>query len=288
VSRQTAGSVLARRLSDPRAALGAAGYALALQAAHPVVAAGTRDHSDFMADPWGRFFRTVDYVMLLGYGDDAVRDALAMRLREAHRPIRGTDPQGRRYSALDPGAYAWVHATIADAIIRGHRLLGSTLDASECEAFWAEWLELGDVLGVRRAFLPATWAAFDAYRDEMIATTLEDNDVIQSLRRRSRVAVGGSPWRWIPSPLWALVGIPAARALYFVGLGMLQPELRERFGFSWSPAHQLAFDAYGRLSKVAGVVLPRWLLQPGLDVVVLRRREQGPFGVVNAEALAAG
>jgi len=281
-------SILCRRVSDPRAAAGGAGFALALQAAHPVVAAGTRDFSTFDADPWGRFFRTVDYVMLLGYGDRASVDELARRLREAHRAIRGVDGRGRRYSALDPAAYAWVHASIALAMIRGHQLMGTTLDADEREEFWSQWLELGDVLGVRRAELPATWREFDGYLTVMVDEVLEDNDVVQSLRARARFAVGGSPARWLPASLWGAAGVPLGRVLYFLGVGMLPPVLRGRFDFPWTPVHEAAFRAYCRASKASTPVLPRALRQAGPVVLRLRRREPGPFGVVNADARAAG
>jgi len=252
------------------------------------VAAGTRDHSAFGADPWGRFFRTVDYVMLLGYGDGPIVAELARRLRAAHRPIRGVDDQGRRYSALEPSAYAWVHASIAEAVIRGHDLMGTNLGPDEREEFWAQWLALGDVLGVRRDLLPRRWRDFGEYLAFMIDDTLEDNDVVQSLRVKARFAVGGSPVHWLPSSMWATAGIPLARLLYFLGVGMLPPVLRERFDFLWTPLHEAAFSAFCLASKGSTPMLPRHVRQPGLAVLRLRGTEHGPFGVVNDRALTAG
>src|SRR5204863_10112433 len=51
-------SITWRRAGDARAMFGA-GAALLLQVAHPTVAAGVREHSDFKADPWGRLWRTL-------------------------------------------------------------------------------------------------------------------------------------------------------------------------------------------------------------------------------------
>ena len=281
-------SILRRRLSDPRAGLGAAGYALALQVAHPTIAGGVRDHSTFSADPWGRFFRTADYVLLLGYGNGATVGALADNLRATHGSIHGTDPHGHRYHALEPAAYAWVHATIGGAIVRAHGFMGTSWRASEKEDFWSEWLAMGDLLGVHRGQLPEAWSGVRDYFGHMINDVLEDNDVVQSLRRTARFAAGGTPFAWLPSPVWAAAGVPLAPLLYFLGTGMLPPVLRERFRFSWTPRRQAAFVAYCAASKAATPLLPRTFRQAGPLALRLRRHEIGPFGVLNGDALRAG
>src|SRR5215203_4705573 len=56
-----------RYASDIRL-VAAAGYALLLQVAHPVVGAGVAEHSNFQEDPWGRLHRTLDYVNGTIYG----------------------------------------------------------------------------------------------------------------------------------------------------------------------------------------------------------------------------
>jgi uncharacterized protein (DUF2236 family) len=281
------GSIVRRRITDPRV-VAAAGYALALQAAHPAVAAGVRDHSNFAADPWGRFFRTADYVIHLAYGDVETVTTLARKLRDAHRPIRGIDAHGNRYSALEPMAYAWVHATIAASIVHAHDHMGMTFRSDEREEFWSQWLVLGDVLGVRRSELPSTWSALDAYITHMIDTVLEDNDIIQSLRTKARYAVGGTPFRWLPDRAWAAAGVPLGRLLYFLGNGMLPPVLRDRFGFRWTPRHERAFAAYCAASKAATPLVPRLMRESGPLALRIRRREVGPFGIPNSEARVAG
>ena len=61
-------SVVWRYASDARGLITGAGVALLLQVAHPTVAAGVREHSDFERDPWGRLWRTLDFVNLFIYG----------------------------------------------------------------------------------------------------------------------------------------------------------------------------------------------------------------------------
>lgn len=274
-------SILRRRVSDPRMLVGAAGYALTMQVAHPQVGAGVRDHSTYAADPWGRAFRTADYVFLLSYGDAATVEALARNLRVMHRPIRGTDHHGRRYRALEPSAYAWVHATIGESVVRGHDVMGTTFTVDQREEFWASWLSLGDVLGVRRGELPESWAAFQDYLADKIENVLEDNDVVQGLLRASHHAAGGSPFGWLPDGVFGVAGRPLGHALRFLGAGMLPPVLRERFGFRWTPAHQAAFAAYCAASKASTPVLPRALRQVGPLALRVRRGQVGPFGVTN-------
>src|ERR671936_1006099 len=142
------GSVTWRYASDARSMLGA-GAALLLQVSHPTVAAGVREHSDFERDPWGRLWRTLDFVNLFIYAGPEAAARTGRALREMHRSIKGVAPDGRRYHALEPEAYAWVHATLCEAIIGSHRLFGRPIRADEVFRFYAEWRALGRLLGVR-------------------------------------------------------------------------------------------------------------------------------------------
>src|SRR6185436_15676647 len=55
--------------------LGAGPRALLLQIAHPLVAAGVDEHSDFRADPWARLAGTLKSYLRIVYGTaDAARD----------------------------------------------------------------------------------------------------------------------------------------------------------------------------------------------------------------------
>jgi uncharacterized protein (DUF2236 family) len=277
-------SIVRRRASDPRAGAGAAGYALTLQVGHPTIAAGVRDHSDYAADPWGRFFRTADFVLLLAYGNARTVEKLGADLRRQHGTIRGTDPDGARYSALDPAAYAWVHATLGIAIVRGHDAMGTTFTGGERQQFWEEWLLLGDALQVRRSELPSSWSGVDAYVQHMIDDVLVDNDIVQQVKRTASRVAGTPPFHWMPQRAWNVASRPAGPMLRFLGAGLLPQELRERFGLRWTDRDQRHFDTWCRASKASGRVLPRPLREPAPLVTRLRRAEVGPFGVPNRGA----
>lgn len=264
------GSITWRRAGDARLMVGA-GYALLLQVAHPVVGAGVSEHSNFREDPWGRLVRTLDYANTMVYGepDEAVR--MGRWVRDIHRRIKGVDRHGRRYHALDPQAYAWVHATLADAIVAGHERFGRPLNRAEIEDFWAEWRGLGRLLGVRDRDLPERWSAFRAYFDAMVQDRLECTesvrDVLDALRSPSR-----PPLDHVPETAWRAVRFPAARLCALATVGLLPPILRRRFGLRWTRAQELELQAMGAASRGVTPLMPPTLRRMG-PAWLERRRE---------------
>ena len=111
-----------RRAGDVRVLL-AAGYALLLQVSHPTVGAGVSEHSRFRTDPWGRLLRTLDYSCTMVYAGPEQAGEMGRRIRAFHKQIRGVRPDGVPYNALEPEAYAWVHATLAAGIVACPRAL---------------------------------------------------------------------------------------------------------------------------------------------------------------------
>jgi uncharacterized protein (DUF2236 family) len=248
------GSVVWRYASDPRLLL-TAGYALVLQVAHPTVGAGVSEHSRFREDPWGRLLRTLDGFYGLVYGGPQAAAELGRRLRALHATIKGAG--GRSYHALEPEAYAWVHATLAITIVHGHARIGSPLEPCERQLFLQQWLAAGRLLGVGASDLPADWPRLERYFDQMVRDRLEPtaavDDVLDTLR-----APGPPPPPW-PLPLragWPFVGSALTHALALVTTGMLPPVLRERFGLSWSTIQQLELGLLARSLRATTPALP--------------------------------
>ena len=90
--------------------LGAGPRALLLQIAHPAVAAGVNDHSDFRADPWRRLSGTLRSYLTIVYGSAGAARAEIRRLNALHRGIVGPG-----YAARDPALSLWVHATLIES-----------------------------------------------------------------------------------------------------------------------------------------------------------------------------
>ena len=248
------GSMIWRCGGDPRS-LGAAGYALLLQIAHPTVAAGVSQFSDYQRDPLGRLLRSIDYLMLMVFGgpDAAVRTARTLRLM--HRRIKGTAADGHRYHALEPEAWAWVHATLGDAALAGTQHFARPLAPAERAQFYSEWRAMGRLLGIGERDLPGDWRGYREYFDLMVADRLEDSDTVQEfltyLRRDVRC-----PLARLDGPVWRLAWAPAGELAWTATVGLLPPQLRERFGVHWTPARQTRFQALGALARAAQPLMP--------------------------------
>src|SRR5918995_5645821 len=95
------------RISRESVLLLGGGRALILQVAHPGVAAGVAQHSDYRTDPWGRVYRSVDTALRIAFGDAETSLAAAERLRRGH--TRGGGGPGRRGppSAARPPPLVW-------------------------------------------------------------------------------------------------------------------------------------------------------------------------------------
>jgi uncharacterized protein (DUF2236 family) len=269
-------SIAWQRVSDVRLYL-AMVYALLLQVAHPTVGAGVRDYSDFERHPWHRLLRTVDYVTLLVYGGTQAITA-GRRLRELHKQFTGIREDGRHYTALEPDAYAWVHATLIDTYVTGHAHFGTPLNSDETHRFYDEYRRLGRLIGVRERDLPSSWGGFRQYFDQMTAEVLVHNaSVDRVLRAIRRVPSPPAP---IPGVLWQILRIPAADALRLGGVGPMTPQLRDRLKIPWSWRDEARLRALALASRSLTPLLPTSLKVTGPAQLEYRRSAiaHGPLG----------
>jgi uncharacterized protein (DUF2236 family) len=252
-------------------------YPLLLQVAHPTVGAGVRDYSDFERRPWNRLRGTIDYVSMLVYGG---RDAVAAgrRLRALHQQFKGVREDGEPYHALEPDAYAWVHATLIETYVAGHASFGRPMTAAETERFYREYRGLGRLIGVREDDLPESWAGFREYFEHM--TTHELVRTISVDRVLGAIRNAPAPPVPIPDAVWRVLRLPASQVLRLGGVGMMSPELRDRLGIPWRRADEAQFQALGRISRSLTPVLPMSLRVTGPAQLRWRREAiaQGPLG----------
>jgi uncharacterized protein (DUF2236 family) len=252
-------------------------YPLLLQVAHPTVGAGVHDFSDFERRPWQRLLRTLDYVSLLVYGGEAAI-AAGRRLRALHKGFKGVREDGESYYALEPSAYAWVHATLLHGYVAGHQQFARPMNRSQIETFYREYRDLGRLIGVKPGMLPDTWAEFLDYFDSMCAAALERTRSVDRVLEAVRLA--GPPMLPIPAPVWHALRIPASRAVWLGGIGLLEPGLRQRLGISWTASDERAFQGLGRITRAMTPALPQRLQILGPAQLRVRRRAiaRGPLG----------
>src|SRR2546427_8601841 len=124
---------ITRRVSRENILLLGGGRALLMQLAHPKVAAGVDDHSDFRKHPIRRLRRTVHMTMAIVFGERETALAAARSVNQVHARVRGDG-----YSALDPDLLLWVHATLVDSALVTYQAFVGRLTSREREDFYQE------------------------------------------------------------------------------------------------------------------------------------------------------
>ena len=240
--------------------LGAGPRALLLQIAHPLVAEGVDQHSDFRADPWGRLAGTLRSYLRIVYGTGTAARAEIRRLNALHRTVTGpvrdggaATRHGASYAARDPELSLWVHATLIDSTL-------ATVDAwheplsRDCRArFYAETLPVGRLFGVPETLLPPDIDAFDAYVAAMLAPSGPVHPTptaralasvilhprLGPLAERGPVAVRLGALAAPTASALAAVPPSAVDWLLVPSTGLLPGPTRVEYGLPWGPRERL-------------------------------------------------
>ncbi len=123
---------------------------LILGTLHPLVLAGTLDHSIFRTDPIGRLARTASFVMATAFGSTEVAYGVVDYVNTLHRRISGTAPNGGAYKATDPDLAVWTHVTIYGGFLDGHlRYAPHPIGGQQIDEYWAEVARVPEMLGAK-------------------------------------------------------------------------------------------------------------------------------------------
>lgn len=227
-----------------------AGRSLVMQTAYPAVGAGVGQHSVYKEDPYGRLDRTMRSVMVQVFGG-ADAAAEGRRLREMHRTIKGVDDQGRRYSALDPDAYLWVHATTFEAFLVFLERFDRRPTEQETLQLFDEWRRLGLLLGIKDNHLPRTVEEFWATWACLVAR-LEDNAVVQDLLYNAP-----PPPPWMPQVVADLLTRPLLALRRELIAWTVSPAFRDAIGLpAPSRRQRVRLECVAATSRLAGRLLP--------------------------------
>jgi uncharacterized protein (DUF2236 family) len=209
------------------------GRALLMQVAHPKVAAGVDEHSDFRRHPIRRLRRTLLMTMAIVFGDRETAMSAARTVNQVHTRVRGDG-----YHALDPELLLWVHATLVDTALVTYETFVQRLTPTEREDFYQEMKLLGELLGVPRDRFPERLNDFEAYMESMIAGPVRVDGRSRELARE------------IMRPRLRLLPGVAMIPLDVITAGLLPDVLREQFHLPWGRGQQRAF-------RIAVKTLPR-------------------------------
>jgi uncharacterized protein (DUF2236 family) len=273
--------------------LGAGPRALLLQIAHPLVAAGVAEHSDFRTDPWARLSGTLRSYLRIVYGTAETARGEIRRLGELHRGIRGevVEPgarrrHGARYSALNPDLALWVHATLVDSTIAAYDAWLEPLDQAARARYYAETLPVGRAFGIPASKLPPDLEAFEAYLDDMLAPggPIEVGDLARELASGilhpplgPAVAAAGAPFDRLARALDA-VPSRAYAWLFWPAIGLLPAGVRESYGLPWGIRQRLVSTWLVATWQAWRPTLPPWFRQMPQALRAERRVGAGTSG----------
>ena len=137
---------------------------LLMQALHPLAMAGVDQHSGWRRDPVGRLAATSAYLATVTFGERAVAEQAAARVRRIHDHVRGVDAvTGRPYAAGDPALLLWVHAALVESVLAAGSLFGTALSAADSDRYVAEMVVAAELVGVPRPLVPASVAELERY-----------------------------------------------------------------------------------------------------------------------------
>lgn len=230
---------MVRRLHRERLVLFSGVRALLMQACDPLAVVGFQRHSIIFDDPQLRLQRTDERMSRIYFGPREEAEETGRIVQAMHRRVRGKTPakygpipKGTTYDASDPRLGLWVLATLADSALVYYERIFGALTADERERYWGEYRQVGEVLGLPSDSMPATHLDLKQYIDGR----LRDGSLWISGDRREQAErmILDPPW----SGLLRTAAIPVTETVRLISTGLLPPEIRKLFGFSWDPARE--------------------------------------------------
>ena len=257
-------SVTWRVHADPSMAL-AGLRALLLQAVHPLAMSGVAQHSDFRQDPWGRLFRTAEYVGVTTYGTTAEAQRAGAKVRGIHRKLAGIEPEtGTAYRVDDPELLRWVHCVEVESFLSTAVRCGLRLSSADRDRYYAEQLTNAELVGLDPATVPSSVGQMAAYF----------RDVQPQLRGTAGAREAARFVLWPPMSTKVQLGTPARPAwvaLATAAFAMLPRWARRLYSLPGLPTTDVAATAAGLAFRSGLLVVPD-ALRAGPHLKDARRR----------------
>ena len=224
--------------------------ALLLQTLHPLAMAGVAEHSGYREDPLGRLRRTATFVGTTTFGTIAQAEAAIAQVHRVHRRVKGTAPDGRRYSAADPELVTFIHVAEVSSFLASSRRYGPRpLGPEQCDRYYDEVAPVALALG-------ATWAPRSAAEVESYLLRVRPELYAGPQAREARD--------------WLLRGVarrPGERAVYSLvlaaAIGILPGWARRELGLSLAGPLDLLVDTAAVAPLTRGLsTAVRWMVSP--------------------------
>jgi uncharacterized protein (DUF2236 family) len=213
--------------------------ALLMQACDPLAVVGFQRHSIIFDNPQLRLQRTDEWMSRIYFGTAEEAEEAGQTVQAMHRRVKGKTPaeygpipKGTPYDATDPELGLWVLATLADSAVVYYERIFGALSPEERERYWGEYRQVGELLGLPADSMPATYVDLKDY----VSRRLTDGSLWISEDRREQAErmILDPPFEgWMRAAL-----IPVTETIRLVSTGLLPPEIRRLFGFSWDPGRE--------------------------------------------------
>jgi uncharacterized protein (DUF2236 family) len=239
---------MARRVHREGVLLLGGGRALLMQIAHPMVAKGVAEHSNFRADRIDRLLRTLRPTLAIVFGTREQALNAAAGINRIHEDVTGAG-----YTAQDPDLLLWVLATLIDTSVVMHERFARRLGAGERAAYYEDMCRVGSLLSIPPGVMPPSLDALQTYVTHMCKTLVvsdEAKDIAEALFE-------SNPLSW-----------PVMRSIRVLTAGLLPAPLRAQFGLDWGDRRQRALDVFCHASRTvvprlpSGLRAPPWFLMP--------------------------
>jgi uncharacterized protein (DUF2236 family) len=238
-------SLVRRVVAEPAVFFGA-GRALLLQVAHPSVAQGVADHSEFQANPFKRLFGTLEATYAVTFGSTDLAARVGRRISGIHDHVTGA-----AYQANDPALLLWVHATLVDTAIGCYERMVQPLTADELHTVYEEFTRAAEVFGCPRDAQPDTYDDFRDYFDSMVKTL-----AVTETGRHLAIDIVRPILPVVPALLQPALSPPLA-LFRLAAVGLTPEPLREQFGFRWTRRDQRRLEQVERAAARVFRVTPR-------------------------------
>lgn len=229
-----------QRIVAEACVLAGAGRAILLQVAHPKVAQGVAEHSNFAEHPFKRLRGTLDYVYGTTLGTPEESAWVAGTVNRIHTYVKGPG-----YSANDPDLQLWVAATLYKSALEIYELLLGPMPRAMQEEFCKESAVYSTLLGCPEEMWPSSVAEFEEYWDSALAALVVSDEA----KRICRDLLYSRAVPWVLRPL-----LPVNR---LITTGLLPERLREEFGLVWDEGRERLFRSGLRMARLTYPRVPR-------------------------------
>jgi uncharacterized protein (DUF2236 family) len=266
--------------SDPLLGIGGL-RALYLQALHPRAVAGVAQNSGFRHDPWGRLFRTGDFIATVTFGPTAAAQSAAAVIRARHARLRARDPAtGEEFRIDDPDLLRWVHVTETESFVSTVRRGGLRLDDAGVDRYYREQLRAAELIGLDPATVPASAVEVAAYYRRVRPELALTPDAVEAARFVL--------WPPMPRRLLLTPARPAWLSLATLGFALLPAWARRLYGAPGLPIADLPPTLSARtLRGMLGALPPSLRHGPKVRDALARAAEARTAGAQAAESRAA-